>query len=82
MNKEFIVVGCSSCNRNKGAIYVYSSSFGRKFLINGDRSSNRVGDQILLQKDELADTTRLWYSKGQNITYDNMVTVDNVLYLE
>ena len=82
MSENYIVVSCTSCNNNYGKIFIYNGKFDRKFVLNGESRKNRIGDKIALQKDELADATRLWYTRGTNITYANLVEYDGALNLE
>ena len=81
MNEDYVVVGCKTCNSNKGAIYIYKDKFVREFVIEGESASNQIGDNLKLQSDDLADSTRLWYTKGLNVTYANLVKSEGTLHL-
>ena len=65
MGQEFIVLGCASCNSFNGTLLVYQASdWRKKYKFNGKSSFERIGDHIIQQTDELAQSTRLWYTKG------------------
>jgi len=83
MGREFIIVGCSSCNSLLGTILVYQASdWRKKYKFNGKSSLERIGDHIILQEDELAQSTRIWYTEGLNITYVDLVTQDGQVSVE
>ena len=46
MNDDFAVISCTSCNDNKGKIYVYTSSFKLQFKIDGGKDV--ISKHILL----------------------------------
>ena len=43
MDENFIVVSCTSCNKNKGKIIIYDDNFVRKFVLAGKSTKNLIG---------------------------------------
>ena len=78
-NEELIAVGCSSCNNNFGEIVLYDSISITQLphKIRGDpKTGKKVGKTVLLQKDQLAEGNRIWYSTEDSVIAASLVTYE------